>query len=75
MAPLPTRAETAGRQDEDLLRHRVDLTHALVVVHDGDASLAYPQWNRPGCNTNKLALEIPPPRTLGENCGKYNCIF
>ena len=35
--------EAAGRHDEDLLSHRVDLPHALVVVDDGDPGLSYPE--------------------------------
>ena len=40
--------ETAGGQDEDLLGDRVDLPHALVVVHDGHPGLTDPQWNGSG---------------------------
>ena len=37
--------EAGGWQDEDLLRDGIDLPDTLVVVDDGDASLADPQGN------------------------------
>ena len=37
--------EAAGRHDEDLLSHRVDLPHTLPVVDNGHPGLAYPQWD------------------------------
>lgn len=40
--------ETGGGKNEDLLRHCVDLPHALVVVHDGDPRLPDPQRNGAG---------------------------
>ena len=40
--------EAGGGEDEDLLRHGVDLPHALVVVHDRDPSLADPQGDGSG---------------------------
>ena len=40
--------EAGGGQDEDLLRHGVDLPHALVVVHDGNPRLPDPQGNGAG---------------------------
>ena len=45
---LSSGTETAGWQDEDLLRHGVDLPHALVVVDDGNPGLTDPQWNGSG---------------------------
>ena len=42
-------AEAGCGQDEDLLGDGVDLPHALVVVHDGDPSLADPQGDGAGC--------------------------
>ena len=48
MSGLSSGTETAGRQDEDLLSHGVDLPHALVVVHDGHPGLTDPQWNGSG---------------------------
>ena len=45
---LSSGTETAGWQDEDLLRHGVDLPHALVVVHDGNPRLPDPQGNGAG---------------------------
>ena len=45
---LSPSTETAGGQDEDLLGDRVDLPHALVVVHDGHPGLTDPQWNGSG---------------------------
>ena len=40
--------EAGGGEDEDLLRHGVDLPHALVVVHDGNPRLPDPQGNGAG---------------------------
>ena len=40
--------EAGGGEDEDLLRHGVDLPHALVVVDDGNPGLTDPQWNGSG---------------------------
>ena len=48
MPGLSSGTETAGWQDEDLLRHGVDLPHALVVVDDGNPGLTDPQWNGSG---------------------------
>ena len=48
MSGLSSGTETAGRQDEDLLRHGVDLPHALVVVDDGHPGLTDPQRNGSG---------------------------
>ena len=45
---LSSGTETAGRQDEDLLRHGVDLPHTLVIIHDRNSRLANSQWNGPG---------------------------
>ena len=45
---LSSGTETAGRQDEDLLSHGVDLPHALVVVDDGDPGLSYPERDGSG---------------------------
>ena len=45
---LSSGTETAGWQDEDLLRHGVDLPHALVVVDDGHPGLTDPQRNGSG---------------------------
>ena len=45
---LSSGTETAGRQDEDLLSHGVDLPHALVVVDDGNPGLTDPQRNGSG---------------------------
>jgi hypothetical protein len=41
IAFLSSGAETAGREDEDLLGDGVDLTHALVVVHDRHGGFAH----------------------------------
>ena len=40
--------EAGGGEDEDLLRHGVDLPHALVVVHDRNPRLPDPQGNGAG---------------------------
>ena len=40
--------EAGGRKDEDLLRHGVDLPHALVVVHNWNPGLPDPQGNGAG---------------------------
>ena len=46
---LDATSTEAGRgKDEDLLGDRVDLPHALVVVHDGHPGLTDPQWNGSG---------------------------
>ena len=50
---LASRAEAAGWQDEDLLRDRVDLPDALVVVHHRDVGLADAEGDRAGCSKIK----------------------
>ena len=42
---LSSSTEAAGRHDEDLLSHRVDLPHTLPVIDNGHPGLAYPQWD------------------------------
>ena len=42
---LSSCTEAGGGEDEDLLRDRVDLPHALVVIDDGHAGFSDPQWN------------------------------
>lgn len=53
VAALPSGAEGRRGQDEDLLRHGVDLPHALVVGHHGDLRLTHAQGDRAGCATRK----------------------
>ena len=42
---LSSCTEAGGGEDEDLLRDRVDLPHALVVIDDGHPGFSDPQWN------------------------------
>lgn len=56
VAALPSGAEGRRGQDEDLLRHGVDLPHALVVGHHGDLRLTHAQGDRAGCATRKESV-------------------
>ena len=58
MSLLSSRAEARRWQDEDLLRDRVDLPHALVVGDDGDGGLAHAQGDGAGWNYD-IELYVP----------------
>ena len=48
MTGVSSSTEAGGWQDEDLLGDGIDLPHTLVVIDDGDSSLANPQGNWSG---------------------------